>query len=65
MKVVFLKRHYMNTRNTFSWPNKRTIECVPIACIFYGPITLQGAGPFVVPDFTQIENKFGEIKKSI
>lgn len=42
----------------FDWPKTDDIERVHTSCIFFGPIDLQGCGPFRVPQLAIIEKTF-------
>lgn len=42
----------------FDWPKRDDIESVHESCIFFGPVVLKNAGPFVVPSQNDIEKIF-------
>ena len=48
---------------SFDWPRRDDVDDVHISCVFYGPVTLESAGPFAVPKQQNIEKMFKEIKK--
>jgi len=47
---------------TFDWPRRDDVECIHSSCIFFGPIKLQGVGPFYVHKLSLIEKIFKNIK---
>ena len=47
---------------SFDWPSRDDVDDVHISCVFYGPVTLESAGPFAVPKQQNIEKVFKEIK---
>lgn len=47
---------------TFDWPRRGDVECIHSSCIFFGPIKLQGFGPFYVRTLSLIEKTFKEVK---
>lgn len=47
----------------FDWPSRDDLDDVHISCLFYGPVTMESAGPFAVPKQQNIEKMFKEIKK--
>ena len=42
---------------SFDWPSRDDVGDVHISCVFYGPVTLDSAGPFAVPKQQNIEKK--------
>ena len=59
VKMLFLKKDYLT--KMFAWPkSSKQYECVLPQFIFFGPVTLIGAGPFSVP-----EQELFQIKKTI
>ena len=42
---------------SFDWPRRDDVDDVHISCVFYGPVTLESAGPFAVPKQQNIEKK--------
>ena len=47
---------------SFDWPSRDDVDDVHISCVFYGPVTLESAGPFAVPKQQNIDEVFKEIK---
>ncbi|EDO38580.1 predicted protein [Nematostella vectensis] len=46
--------------NRFDWPMRDDIDDVHVSCIFFGPVALSNAGPFMVPMLADIEKKLRE-----
>ena len=46
---------------SFHWPSRDDVDDVHISCVYYGPVTLESAGPFAVPKQQNIEKMFKEI----
>ena len=42
---------------SFDWPSQDDVDDVHISWVFYGPVTLDSAGPFAVPKEQNIEKK--------
>ena len=55
--VRFKFLHWVGAKS-FDWPSRDDIDEVHISCVFYGPITLESAGPFAVPKQLNIAKKF-------
>lgn len=60
--VKFLK----DNLDTYEWPRNNDIQEVKNPFVFYGPIILQGAGPFTIKrhERLSIEKKFKQLRKS-
>ena len=54
--VRFKFLHRVVTKS-FDWPSRDDIDDVHISCVFYGPVTLDSAGPFAVLKQQNIEKK--------
>ncbi|CAB4041133.1 Sentrin-specific protease 2 [Paramuricea clavata] len=55
--VKFKFSHSVGAKQ-FNWPKRDDFDDVHISCIFYGPVTLEMCGPFVVPKQSEIEKIF-------
>lgn len=51
--------------DTFSWPRKDDISVINKRFIFYGPLTLEGMGPFNIKDIDKIKNGYKNMKKML
>ncbi|EDO26419.1 predicted protein, partial [Nematostella vectensis] len=48
--------------NRFDWPMRDDIDDVHVSCIFFGPVALSNAGPFMVPMLADIEKVFNSTR---
>ena len=63
LKIKFLFSTQESGRTVFDWPIRADIEEVHPSCIFYGPVTLSGCGPFQVSNIKEIVQLFSYIRK--
>ena len=62
VNVRFKFLHRVGAKS-FDWPSRDNVDDVHMFCVFYGPVTLESAGPFAVPKQQNIEKRFKESKK--
>jgi hypothetical protein len=63
LKFKFLHSSQITGSIKFYWPRRDDIDTVNQYCCFYGPINLNGCGPFTVDNFKEVEKVFHFIKK--
>jgi hypothetical protein len=61
-EMKFLKQIFPGT---FNWPSTPNVEDVQIHFIFYGPVQLEGHGPFHISDLESIKTGYRAMKKNI
>ena len=62
---VFVTFKYLHSIGTkFYWPGKDDIEAVHTSCVFFGPISLSGTGPFTIVDQSEVDSAWLLIKES-
>ena len=49
----------------FDWPRRDDIDKVHATCVFYGPVWLQGNGPFENPNLEELETVFQAFKSRV
>lgn len=62
-QIEFKFLHSTGAR-VFDWPVRDDIETCHMSCVFYGPITIVGVSPFVLPQLTEVEQVYQHIRKS-
>ena len=60
----FVKSKFLHSvpDSKFAWPTKDDIDCVHKKFIFFGPLTLEGVGPFRVAELKSVQCTFKQIK---
>lgn len=61
---VTFKFLYSVSASSFDWPKRDDIYTCPQSSIFYGPVTIVGAGPFTVPQHAEVGIVHRYFKKS-
>ena len=48
----------------FDWPRRDDIDTCHKSCVFYGPVAIEGVGPFTLPQLTEAEHVYQHLRKS-
>ena len=48
----------------FDWPKRDDVDRCHDSCVFYGPVSIVGNGPFTTPQLPEIEQVFSWLRKS-
>lgn len=48
----------------FDWPRRDDIDTCHKSCVFYGPVAIEGVGPFMLPQLTEAEHVYQHLRKS-
>lgn len=47
---------------TFDWPRRDDLDSIHMSCIFFGPVQLQGYGPFQIAERAAVEKAYQTLK---
>ena len=63
--ITFKFLHSTQDKGTvsFNWPRHDDIDTVYSVCVFYGPVTLKGLGPFTIEKHEKIKRLFTKLRK--
>jgi hypothetical protein len=55
-RVIFINDTFLTVKflhatssTTFDWPRRDDVDIVHTSCVFYGPVEIEGNGPFSIP----------------
>lgn len=65
VKFKFLQTLYtVGTPRLYDWPRHDDIDTCHTSCVFYGPCSIVGVGPFMIPQLTEVEQVYQYLKKN-
>ena len=64
IKFKFLQTLYTAGKSRlYDWPRRDDIDTCHTSCVFYGPCSIVGVGPFMIPQFTEVEQVYKFLKE--